>query len=371
MKSNCLRNGQLMLIAILVLNFLGLPGYSQEETSFFSNGKEIPVDEFDRKIELALEALKIPGASIGVIENNQIVYHSNYGYKDRVEKEKVDETTVFEAASISKIFFLYAVSQVIEKGLLDPEKPMYQYLKHDQLDHDERYKKITPRMILSHTSGLENWKRMNKKDTLEIMADPGTKFIYSGEGYNYLADVLSVILDQSYEEYMDSLVLQPLQLEQTFLKYIGTETAEVGPTNYAVGHTEQGEPIEKWKNLEAVPASGIHTTAGEVARLITAMFDQHHLKQESLDRLTEGVIPMGPGGNDVSLQMTMGFFLIEKADQKIIGFSGRNYGFQSEIFYSVNDKRGLVFLTNSNHGSFLIKELNQLAANLDLSFLFQ
>ena len=101
----------------------------------------------------------------------------------------VDSNTVFEFASVSKTVFAYVVMKACEKGILDLDTPLTKYTSDRYLVGDPRLDLITPRHVLSHTTGFQNWR--SKTDPLRIQFTPGAHRGYSGEGYWYLQSVLT------------------------------------------------------------------------------------------------------------------------------------------------------------------------------------
>jgi len=130
---------------------------AQEKEFFVSNNEKINKKEFDKKIDSVLAITNIPAVSLAIIEDNKIVYSNSFGYKHQLKKELVDNNTLFEACSLSKIYLVAAAYKLVDQGLLDLDKPIFEYKTNEKLAYDARYKSITPRMILSHTSGIENW----------------------------------------------------------------------------------------------------------------------------------------------------------------------------------------------------------------------
>ncbi|MCX2492862.1 serine hydrolase [Pedobacter sp. PF22-3] len=329
-----------------------------QSDSFTVNGKKVFIQSFDRAFEQVLKATDVPGASVAVINNNQVVYAGHYGVKKLTDKEKVDAETVFEACSLSKSYLVYAAFRLVEEGKLDLDKPVYQYMEPGPaLNHDPRYKLITARMILSHCSGIENWKEDNNRDTLEILTDPGKSFVYSGTGYNYLAEAISAIIGKPYETYVKELVLQPLQLKHSYLTFTSN-----GPNNYATGHNMFGKEIPKWKNEEAVPSSANNVTAEDYAKLIIATFDGKHFSKKTEKSLLTPLI--STSGNEKQYYYGPGFEIFYAAGDTIIGHGGNNAGFKGQVFYSVKHKCGFVLLTNGDRGKLAVTALNKLTANL-------
>ena len=111
----------------------------------------------------------------------------------------MDDRTIFEGASLSKPLFAYMVMFLVEDEKLDLDKPLHEYLDyhyHGIDKEDDRYKEITARMVLSHTTGFPNWR---PDYDLIIHFDPGTDFRYSGEGYIFLERVIQSILNTDYK----------------------------------------------------------------------------------------------------------------------------------------------------------------------------
>lgn len=357
-----------LLIALVSLTSLG---YAQNPTTFTSNGKSINVEGFNEKVNYMLGQIGVPGLSLAVIEDNQVVFSNNYGKKSLKSNIDVDSETVFEAASLTKMYLVYVAHKLVEQKLLDLDKPMYQYLEYQLLSHDPRYKLITPRMILSHCSGIENWRWNNQAGLLEIVSNPGEKFVYSGEGFQYLAKVVEVILKESYESYVTRMVLKPFELDQTYLKYKRLRFnpfVKESPSNHAVGHNVFGEEVNKWKNYITVPASGTHTTAKDYAKFMVSFFNDKNLSNERRSDILKPVIRLGD--DDAAGFIGAGFFMMLNKNDTIATFSGNNDGFRAELFYSVTHKRGFVFFTNSDQGKLISKEVNEMTANFDVDYLF-
>lgn len=352
-----------LFLCLVSLVFAGASMVAQQK-HFTANGKKVNVAAFDSEVEKMLTETGVPAVSLAVIENNNIVYSNAYGFKQLPDKQPINKNTVFEACSLSKIYLVFIVHQLVGKGAFDLDKPMHQYLEYKPLAHDARYKLITPRMILSHTSGMENWRWYNNQDTLEIISDPGKKFVYSGEGFQYLAKVIESILKEPYESYVAKMVISPLKLNATYLKY-----SQDSPADYAMGYTNFNDEVEKWKNLTTVPASGVHTTGAEFAKLLVSMFNKKHLSNNRISDMLKPVIKIQP--DNPWLYMGAGFSMICNANDTIVSFSGSNEGFKAELFYSTVNKRGFVFFTNSDRGNMIISRLSKLSAGFNLDFLFE
>src|SRR5690606_25082782 len=149
------------------------------------NDHKIEPEKIDTFIQHKMDSLNIPGMSVAVINDAEIVYYRTFGVVSTNTNDPVVNTTLFDAGSISKTMFAYLVLKMVDKDVLDLDTPLYKYLPYPDIEYDERYKLITARMILSHRSGFPNWRFLNKDKKLDIKFTPGTDFLYSGEGFEY------------------------------------------------------------------------------------------------------------------------------------------------------------------------------------------
>jgi CubicO group peptidase (beta-lactamase class C family) len=347
----------ILSIVIAFQLFLPMIVYAQRIRSFNVKGKEINVLYLNTKIQEMMDKLGITGMSFAVIDRNKVVFNRGYGLKDRATNEKVDTATIFEEASVSKTFLVYVVHKLAGEGKLDLDRPIYHYQENPALAYDPRYKLITLRMILAHQSGLENWDWMNDKDKLEIIAEPGKKFIYSGEGYEYLAKVIEGILHKSYQQYINDEIFVPFGLKRTFTRYSDDHKF---PGNYATGYTALGKPVVKSKHNFTGPAGLMEGTAGDYAKFIVSAFNGG-LSAKSIHDLTTPLTPVS-----TNLFYGPGFEVQYVGQDTVLVHGGDNPGFQSFMCYSPHSKSGLVIFTSSERGRSVVQQLSKLLLGLDV-----
>lgn len=322
----------------------------------FNNPED--VEKFNSKVERILQETGVHGVSLAVIDSAEVIFSNYYGYRDMENREKVDGNTLFEACSLSKMYFVFAAMKLVEEGVLDLDLPLYTILPNSELEYDERYKFITPRMLLNHTSGIENWIEFNDPAILEIVSDPGTEFVYSGAGYNYLADAIAIILGESYEEYMSRLVLKPLNIESKTTYFLDKTRPEI---IYSKGHDLKGK-VTRSASDHISPASSIFTDAASYAKLLTGLVDERFLTKESIEYIIQQRILFASYW-DFKAYLTNGLFVFENGNEIIANFSGSNSGFKSQFAYSVQNKNGFVYLTNSDYGDLMGRRLNRLISD--------
>jgi len=154
----------------------------------------VEVHDLAGSVSVALAESRTPGAAIGLLNGTE---QSVVPVGSRGEgRGPVDENTVFAAASLTKPVFAAGVMTLIDRGVLELDAPLREYLPDPYVPDDERAASITARMVLSHTTGLPNWRhgsndRVHPKDgALRLRWQPGSRWGYSGEGYCYLQQVV-------------------------------------------------------------------------------------------------------------------------------------------------------------------------------------
>jgi CubicO group peptidase (beta-lactamase class C family) len=173
---------------------------------FVVQGQDIKsTDEIIAKVDSMIPALQVkfnvPGVSYVILRDYEMVYSRGFGVKDVRTNEPVTDETMFEACSMTKPVFAYLAMKQVESGSLKLDSPVWTIYDDPAFQGQELRKKITARMLLSHTSGLPNWRPGEDEENgyLPIEFEPGTKFSYSGEGMYYLQKVVEKITGKSLE----------------------------------------------------------------------------------------------------------------------------------------------------------------------------
>lgn len=312
-------------------------------------GQKISTDSIDAFLGLAMEQLKVPGLSLAIINDGVVSYSTVKGYSDLAQQEKVEATTIFEGASLSKPLFAYFVMTFVETGQLDLDRPLFEYLPYEVIAYDPRYKKITARMVLSHTSGFPNWRSDGKENKLTINFEPGSSFGYSGEGYQYLAKVLAHMLhtdDKGLEAIYQKRIAQPLDLKYT--KFIQDEYNRNNKAlPYQDGKNIKGEGISD----EFGSAYSIHSNATDFSKWIIALMNKKGLTTENYAELFKAQIQLPEGApqreQGVS-DWTLGFAKAPLPFGTLYAHGGNNPGYTSLFAFNPEKKWGFVLFTNAD-----------------------
>ena len=347
-----------LLILFVCISFLSC----QQENSIDSylGFDSIPKDVLDEYLESKLEEFQIPGMSIAFLNDGKVVHHKVMGFASKEEKLPVANQTIFEGASMSKPLFAYFAMKYVDEGKLNLDKPLYEYLPYEDIAYDERYKKITARMVLSHRSGFPNWRNNHPENKLFIQFDPGTDYFYSGEGYMYLSKVLKHI-DQTDWEGLEATfqakVAKPLKMQHTV--FIQDDYAKA---NKAEPYDENGKWISPERDFDSIvryefraPAS-IHSEALDFSKWLIGLSNKEGLSDAAFEELYK-VHSYVNEFNGIDVDYTLGFFKPRIPLTNIYLHGGNNYGFTSFFAIDPDDGWGFVLFTNSEYGEDLGNEL--------------
>jgi len=155
----------------------------------------------------------VPGVAVARVRDGRIA-SVFAGTRVAGADAPVGAHTIFEAASLSKPVFALAVLQLVRAGRLDLDRPLDDYLPAPYPIADDRARRICARHVLSHTSGLPNW-RSRADQPLRLAFDPGARFSYSGEGFYFLQTVVERIVGTGIAAYLEDAVLRPLGMRSS------------------------------------------------------------------------------------------------------------------------------------------------------------
>lgn len=336
----------------------------------------------DSTVPCLLNKYNVPGAAMAIIRDGEIVYSKGWGVKRIGEGSQINEQTLFEAASLTKPVFAYGVFKLIRDGRLDLEQPLSEYLQEPYIEGDERIHKITARMVLSHTSGLPNWRPdfLTMTDTgigyssspgpLKIQFDPGTWFRYSAEGYNYLQQVVENITGQRLDIYMRDVVLDPLGMNDSIFIWEETKISFV-----TMPHNEKGQTVNEWlwRFQKPMAAGTLFTTVVDYARFMSAMlstkgsFDSKSIQNLSAHDLEKMLQPQIEIGN--RLAWSLGWGLEEHEKEWFFWQWGDNPGFKHFAVGSRSRKFAVVVFTNGQNGESVYRPIIEAVLGVKLNAL--
>lgn len=308
----------------------------------------------------------VPGLSIAVIKDGAVVWDRAFGVRDVTSAAPVDEQTVFEAASVSKTVFAVAVMQLCDRGVLALDTPLTTYTPDRILDGDPRLELITARHVLSHTSGLPDFR--TGAEPLRIHFTPGERFLYSGEGYWYLQSVVTHLVGKvdagtcaAYEAglkvcatdidtYLTANVLAPCHMESS--GYVWNDAFE---RHAARPHDAAGRPLTRTKPTATDAAryaamGGLRTTALDYANFLIEVLAPRapapfRLGEDSREQMFRPRVRV-----DEANWWGLGWEIHRTGSGSLIQHQGGQQGVQAFTAGSLAHRSGYVILTNSANG---------------------
>jgi CubicO group peptidase (beta-lactamase class C family) len=266
------------------------------------------------------------------------------------------EGAVFQAASLSKPVFAYAVLQLVQQGRLNLDTPLLEYLPQGY-EHVQNLfaveeppitdrviapelRKVTARMVLTHTSGLPNW----SDGPLTFDFSPGSSWQYSGEGFLLLQHAVEAITAEELDEFMRRQVFEPLGMASSAFRWKQSFANKVVP-----GFSSDGHPRHFDFRIPIAPAS-LYTTANDYAKFIATLVSDTNAVQATI---SEGVSVRPSFGLDWGLGWG-----IERGDHGLFIWQwGNNPGYRAFAMASPSTGEAFVVFTNSESGLVLAEPI--------------
>lgn len=357
---------------VVFLLLAGSSGFAWQ-SSLERTGVDEFTDHLDTNVPRLLDKYEIPGVSIALIRDGELVWAEAYGYADLDQKLEMHVDTVFRAESISKSVTAWGVLNLAEEGLIELDAPVQNYLEDWEFPStDFDVETVTVRMLLSASSGLAlgpigadaeyapgspEVPSMREYLTSEIQFEqqPGEGFIYSNVGYNLLELLIEEVTGQSFETYMNEEVLVPIGMQHS--SFIWSENDRI---TLATGYDMQGQPVEAYV-YPASGAGGLTATAEDIALFMGAgmtgpYYDDYGvLSEDQIELLYTPQVKISSLFGVVAESYGLGHFLETLPDnQKAVWHGGQGHGWMTHFHAIPNTGNGIVIMTNSQRSWPLI-----------------
>lgn len=264
--------------------------------------------------------------------------------------------SVFQAASLSKPVFAYAVLKLVAQGKMALDVPVMTYLpqgyRHQfnamaaqpsAMVSDPQLHAITVRMVLNHTAGLPNW----ASGPLVFDSPPGTRWEYSGEGYVLLQRAVEAVTGQPLDRFMRSELFKPLGMQHSDYTWNEGMSHTLLP-----GTKANGAPRATMPSKTPNAAFSLYTTAADYGNfLVKVLNDDDAIKQISASPVH---VDQGRG-----LSWGLGWGIERDNDDAYIWHWGSNPGYRAFVIASMQTGDGFVLLTNGENGLKLAPPLAQ------------
>lgn len=376
----CLSELVLAQEALAELNFAPVVLSQQPATESISQ-QQIPIESkevevfLDRYFTQQMAKLHVPGAAIAIVKDGKTLLTKGYGYADLEQKIPVTpEKTLFRVGSVSKLFTTTAVMQLVDRGLLNLDDDVNQYLKDFQIEQ-EYLKPVTVASLLTHTSGFsQQYIGIAARSEAKMLPltkyvatrqpprvrPPGTLYSYT----NYDADLAGYLVEAvsgiPFDQYVESNILQPLGMSRsTFLQPLPDNLA----SDLAVGYEYKNKAYKSlpFLYLNAIPAGAMSATAKDMTRFMLAHLqngrygDKRILSETSAQAMHEQQFsdrPQLPG-------VCYGFHERFKNNQRILAHSAIFYGYTGLLALIPEQNLGIFIAYNKFEPKFHEQLINQ------------
>lgn len=306
------------------------------------------------------ENKEIPGAAISIVKDGRVLLEKGYGMSDIKNKIKVNpKNTVFEAASISKVYTWSAVMQLVEQGKIDLHNDIREYLPKDYLNL-KFPDKVTMLDLMNHTAGFEDTteqllttvpeKVIPLKDYLSEQYEqptqifrPGTVTAYSNYGASLAGYIIERVTKKDFAEYMQSHVLDKLNMKHSSFKSDYSHLTKITKFKSKSYENKNGHFEEvDWAYVNDAPAGSLNTTVQDMSYFMLAHLgsDDYQLfeQQSTLDEMHKQTSDFTKNAH--------GFWERSINDYRVLEHGGNSVGYTTQLTLVPEADFGIALLTN-------------------------
>ncbi|MEL7538289.1 MAG: serine hydrolase domain-containing protein [Pseudomonadota bacterium] len=360
-------HGYLLLIAALVAGCTSASDERVGDVAFTrADGVALTANAIDTQVEKLMAAANVTGLAVALIGPDDVAYAKAYGFADVARDAPLATDTVMYGASLTKSTFAYAVMTLVDEGRVDLDapiadllpKPLSDYDKYTDLTEDPRWRSWSLRTLLSHASGLPNWRWFMPEEKLTIMFEPGTRYAYSGEGIQ----VAQLVLEEAY-----GIDVNALMQERVFDRFGMARTSmlwrEDFRDNLARGYAKDGENLGHNMRQSVRAAGSMDTTLADYATFLAALqrgdgitaASKREMLRPQIRITSEAQFPTqfwkDTDANDaIELSYGLGWGLFRSRFGPAYFKEGHDDGWNNYALCLIEAERCILLLSNSSNG---------------------
>lgn len=294
------------MVCLITMIITTVPVYATANSS--SAATEAPVEQkltaadvAAQKANMLVKDYGVTSVQYALIDNGEITISDNAGVYSYKGNTKLNKNHIYPIASVSKIYTTTAIMQLVEQGKIDLDEPVVTYVKDFKMK-DARYKDITVRMLINHSSGLmgssasvagtnlgdrgnkQHEQLLAKLSKERLKAAPGAFSVYCNDGFSLAELVVERVSKLTFTQYLQKNIYKPLGLGNTKTPIESFSESKV-PKNYLIG-TKTELPTEY---LNAIGTGGILASAEDLAKFATTFMKESNglLTKESTKAMAQ------------------------------------------------------------------------------------
>ncbi len=287
-----------------------------------------------------LKENKVPTLGLGIIENGKLKQVKVFG--EITKGVSAPYNTLFNVASLTKPVTALVALKLVSTGRWDLDEPLYRYWTDPDLASDPNHQKLTTRHILSHQTGFLNWRWMTEDQKLRFQFEPGTRYQYSGEGFEYLRKALEQKFKKSLPQLAEELIFQPLKMSDT--RFVWDETVDT--TRLAPGYDPAGKAYATVKRKTPNAADDLLTTVEDYGNFLASVLNRDGLSARVFDDMVSHQVE-----TKKDKYFGLGFEVYDLGNGRYaLSHGGSDKGCQTIAFIFPETGQGLLIFTNVDDG---------------------
>lgn len=321
----------------------------------------------EQKVEARRKELGIPGMSLAIVKDGEVIFAKGFGYKDFAKQIPATADTQFAIGSVTKAFTALSVLMSQEEGKLSLDDNPKKYLSYFKINNAEIDKNITIRDLLTHSSGLSRtdfaWLtgKLSREEIIKVAGEAAPtaklreKFQYQNVMYAAAGEIVAQAQKKRWEEYVAEKILKPLGMTNSTMSVPEMRRTK----DYSLGYDYDAETKETrllpTRVLDAIaPAGAINSSAKDMAQWLKFVLNGGELNGRRLvneKNFAEWLKPQIKISPDGKTSYALGWGVGEYKGAKTLQHSGGIDGFNSQIVAFPEKKLGFVMLTSVSESS--------------------
>ena len=337
------------------------------------DGATLATPHVDSAVTRLMDAAHVTGVGIAIFHDGAVRYLHAYGHRDVEKALALTPSSVMTSASLSKAAFATVVMNLVQHRVLDLDRPISEYLPkplpsypaYADLRGDDRYRTLTLRMLLSHTSGFANWRAFEEDRRLKVHFTPGSRYAYSGEGIDLAQFVVETVTGKTATVLMRETLFEPLGMTRTSM--IWQSRFE---TDFANGYDEYGRSLGPEKRSRPDAAGSMQTTLADYATFLASVLQHRTVDERTATEMLRPQIAIHSAhqfpslardsthANDgIALSYGLGWGVYSTPLGRAFFKEGHDEGWRHLALLFDSTRAGILIMTNSSNGEGIFKPL--------------